>query len=208
MRHLVAKIELLTDPKVTGIYNIHRFFVDLLKWEEYAADSGSLEDERSLVSLLAKRMLRFEVVNAGNHGVHAEMRILSQLIDEGIRNVAYIGISKLSCAHCHMLLSGYASLIQPDRACSHPIARGTHAIACNWDDQTFSWVLKSLNERNKLLLPILGRDLYEKFTELQGKTVHLKTKKGKVLIPEMNALDFAISLIEKMPAMSGKAVCF
>lgn len=199
LKKLVEKKVLLLSSTYENIYNVYRFFRDIYKWEKFAAcvcDNNS----DCFLSLLASRKLQIKLVDHGKDQVHAEMRLLNYLIINN-KHASYIGVSKLCCSHCYLMMLIFGSNVTFGNLPPQQLIRGTHALACKWEPETFEWVFESLSHHGACCA---HHDLLQRYEALKNKEVSYYTKKNKVVIPPMKKSHLALLLIEKIPEMISK----
>jgi OTT_1508-like deaminase len=102
------------------IKKISRHTRDFLKIRDFLLNANT-HDNLSKGIVSAIRGNKFDIIRVGNKDVHAEMRILSRLLNSEEIASPYIGISKLCCDHCALAIQTF------DIKC-----RGVHGQRAIW----------------------------------------------------------------------------
>ena len=151
---------------------------DLMKVEE-ALTTGDKKFSNNIINAFKiKEEEGYILIEEGeaNDKCHAEMRIVEHLLDEqpnikGKLDKIYIGLSKLCCAHCHLVITNDPSdpLIleyQDDegKAIKVPIyTRGHHG-------QSFEWfIINKIKVNDGQLKHFLGKEAFEIYQEMEEK---------------------------------------
>jgi hypothetical protein len=172
--------------------NIIRFFQDLIKLEEFVSHIDHADPLASeMVRLLAGRKLGFQLVDAGGPKVHAEMRLTAKAIKEG-NKYPYIGISKLCCAFCNVIMEHVLKVqyFEREDEGTEP-SRGTHITPYPWT------IHKDLLNSEVFLRGLLGDELYVAFQHLI--TQERAINPGSSLI---NMGDLVLYIIQDLPRMT------
>jgi clumping factor A len=133
------------------IKKISRFVRDFLKIRDFLT-YASKQDASSTEILSAIRNRRFEIIHVEGKDVHAEMRILSQMLSSPTTQYPYIGISKLCCDHCGLALNAFGAQ-----------SRGIHGQGAKWPAPGF------LTNNPTHLKKYVGEDAYSVFRQLSPK---------------------------------------
>lgn len=179
------------DKVKTILKKMVRNIQDLLKLEEYVA-VGNTEDlggssRKAFVKLLANEDLGQVkklpvIVDDGDSKTHAEMRILLH-IKNGER-VPYIGISKLCCACCQVVVTNYGieTVFERDDEVE-VLTRGWHA-------KLYPWPLPSaLKSNSTFIKKFLGEDLYREYNNLWSKFLPgSRIKEGEMCLQLIQSL--------------------
>jgi len=102
-----------------------------------------------------------KMIDNGGIGVHAEMRILAELIKTG-KKVPYIGISKLCCALCSYVMQQYGieAVFERDDPGDNLI-RGYHSVP-------FPWPIHDEFKKNIHFLKKFFGKLYDEYSQLSS----------------------------------------
>ncbi|MBA8667209.1 hypothetical protein H1Q59_04810 [Holosporaceae bacterium 'Namur'] len=150
---------------------------DLMKVEE-ALTTGDKKFNNNIINSFKAGNKGSELIEEGetNDKCHAEMRIVEHLLDEqpnikGKLDKIYIGLSKLCCAHCHLVITNDPSdplmlEYQDDegKAIKVPIyTRGHHG-------QSFEWfIINKIKVNDGQLKHFLGKEAFEIYQEMEEK---------------------------------------
>lgn len=92
---------------------------------------------------------RYTILHTEENKVHAEMRILSQLLNEPDREAQYAGLSRLCCSHCGLAMAAF-----------NLPKRGVHGQAYNWPLPRF------IRENESHLKTYMGKKSYKEYIKL------------------------------------------
>ena len=133
IRRLYRDIEKLTDATYRGEKKFNQDIRNALK-EHKIIESGYANDK-----------------------FHAEMRIVKHLIDNKLEGEIYIGLSKLCCAHCNLIIRGNDLTLKIDDQEYTFSTRGYHG-------RSFEWTCaKAFAKEPALMTKLMGNDAYKIF---------------------------------------------
>jgi hypothetical protein len=151
-----AKKDLTYEEKINNVLikiikKISRHTRDFLKIRDFLLANTHDNLSKGIVSAI--RGNKFKIIPEENKDVHAEMRILSQLLNSEEIASPYIGISKLCCDHCALAMQTF------DVKC-----RGVHGQRANWPLPDF------LDLHADCLTKYVGEKAYRYYQSLQMDT--------------------------------------
>jgi hypothetical protein len=169
-----------------------RLYQDLIKLEDFFSTMKHLEPYATeLVQAMATRKIDYSMINVGAQNVHAEMRLTSHAVTQGIK-FPYIGISKLCCAYCNLVMDTFlkAQYFEADDAMDVP-TRGRHGVPYPW------LIPEPLRNYEPFIKELLGSDLYAIYAKFKIEAIILAGGQAP-----LNKGDFALSVLEALPLIT------
>ncbi|MCX6723242.1 MAG: hypothetical protein NT094_04250, partial [Candidatus Staskawiczbacteria bacterium] len=187
-----------SETDIADFYDtITQFFRDLLKIEKFFFTTDHKDPRaKTLVDAMGRGgghedALRFEMIDEGGKGVHAEMRLIAHFrMIEG-KKIPYIGISRLCCAYCNVVMEHVLGVrcfeLEDDVLVP---TRGHHAVSFPWP------IHEKLRSSEEFLQRFLGNNLYAQYRSMKGRSIDYPG------ISHQDRGEFALIILENLPRLS------